>query len=352
MMAETFDCPKCGAPINFDPDQHLDQETMTCPYCGDSIVIPVNLRRSTPVPTSTVVMNSTGRSPRGLLVVGIVAVVIVCAVAVFAITTLRSPQLPASGEKAPTSPAAVGQTLLGTVQSILATDIPTQADMSTPTPAQSLTPTVDTTSTAQVANNLLFEQQSNWPVLLQEKFVNNQRNWDVGTDNTDLALEEYSIAGGKYTWKITSKKGMGTFSYPDMPVVTDLYVSVDLQMTTASANSADQAGIIFHDSSKNNTFYFFGVNPLGTYSLTMYDGSNWNDLISTNQTDQLRANDVNHLAVSMQGNQILLVINNVVVDSYQDTQLTSGDAGLGTYLDSAGEDATVIFSNFYVRTPK
>ncbi|HMD87806.1 MAG TPA: hypothetical protein VKF38_01465 [Anaerolineaceae bacterium] len=351
-MAETFDCPKCGAPINFEPDQHLDQETMPCPYCGESIIIPANLRRSTPIPDSTVVMKSTGRSPSGLLVVGFVTVLIVCAVAIFAITSLRSAQPQASGEKAPTNPAAVGQTILGTVQSMLATDIPTQADISTPTSAESPTPTVDITSTAEAANNLVFQQQINWPVLLQEKFINNARGWDVGTTNDSFALSDFSIAGGKYTWQITSKKSMLTYTAPQMPAQTDLLVSADLQLTTTNPNPQDEAGIIFRYSDKDNTFYFFGVNPVGTYLLTMFDGTNFDDLIPNNQTDLLKPNQVNHLAVSMQGDQILLIINNAVADSYQDSRLSSGYAGLAANLADAGEDATLIFTNFYVHTPK
>ena len=354
-MAETFDCPKCGAPINFDADQHLDQQTMPCPYCGESVIIPENLRRYAPIVSSAVVKGA-GRAVSPFLVVGIAVALIICAVTIFAVTGFRNSLLKAVGESAPTStsaanPALAVQTILTSVAAQL-TAVPINAPVMTPTPAESSTPTVDTTATAQVANNILIDQQSNWPVLMQEKFINNQRNWNVGTDNTNLAVEEYGIAGGKYTWKITSKKSMGTFSYPDMPVTPDLYISVDLQMTTTSINKNDQAGIIFRNSDKNSTFYFFGVNPGGSYSLTMYDGSNWNDLISINQTNLLKQNDVNHLAVSMQGDQILLEINNQVVDSYQDTQLSTGDAGLGTYLDAAGEDATLVFSNFYVRTPK
>jgi hypothetical protein len=352
-MAETFDCPKCGAPINYEPDQHLDQQTMSCPYCGESVIIPTDLRRTSPpvTPVNTVVVTEVSRRPNGFLIVGCAAVFIILAIILFTVTSLKGAFLKASVVSTPTSPEVAVQNILATVGSITS-NLKATMEITTPTPSESSTPTLDTTATAQVANNILIEQQSNWPVLMQEKFVNNQRNWNIGTDNTDLALEEYSIAGGKYTWKITSKKGMGTFSFPDMPVQTDLYVSADILMTTTIANPADQAGIIFRNSAKDNTFYFFGVNPVGSYSLTMYDGSNWSDLISTNQTDQLRPNEVNHLAVSMQGDQILLVINNVVIDSYQDTQLASGDAGLGIYLDAAGEDATIIFSNFYVRTPK
>ena len=145
---------------------------------------------------------------------------------------------------------------------------------------------------------------------------------------------------------------MDSFDYPDMPVQKDVYVSVDMQMTSPNQNAEDQAGIVFRYTVKTSTLYFFKVNPSGTYSLSMYDGSTWNDLIPTRETDQLDPKQVNHLAVSMQGSQILLIINNKVVDSFEDSQLTSGVAGLGLNLTAPGEDATLVFTNFYVRAPK
>ena len=39
-MAETFDCPKCGAPVKYSSAEQGDVEMITCPYCGESIVIP------------------------------------------------------------------------------------------------------------------------------------------------------------------------------------------------------------------------------------------------------------------------------------------------------------------------
>ncbi len=187
--------------------------------------------------------------------------------------------------------------------------------------------------------------------MLEEKFLNNQRNWNTGQDNNNMAIEDLSISGSKYTWQMTTKKSMGSFSYPDMADQTDMFVSVDLQMTSGSGNAADQAGIIFRDMVKDKAFYFFGVNPLGTYSLTFYNGSDWSDLISTAETNLLKENQVNHLAVSVQGSQILLSINNTIVNSYEDSQATAGIAGLGINMPSPGEEATFIFTNFYVRAP-
>ena len=44
-MADTFSCPTCGAPLTY---QAGDNETITCPYCHNSVIIPAELRKSHP----------------------------------------------------------------------------------------------------------------------------------------------------------------------------------------------------------------------------------------------------------------------------------------------------------------
>lgn len=106
---------------------------------------------------------------------------------------------------------------------------------------------------------------------------------------------------------------------------------------------------MFRRSPDDSSGYFFGINPAGVYSLTTYDGSSWSEMISNSETTLLDPHQVNHLAVSMQGDQILLVINDNVVDSFEDTRLSSGDVGLGINMGDPGEDTTLVFTNFVVR---
>jgi hypothetical protein len=43
-MAETLDCPKCGALVKFSSIEQAAAGTVTCGYCGDTILIPEKLR--------------------------------------------------------------------------------------------------------------------------------------------------------------------------------------------------------------------------------------------------------------------------------------------------------------------
>jgi|GEM_PF-1787569 len=385
-MSESFDCPKCGAPMQYDGEKEGYKETITCPYCGESVIVPENLRSHAPqvinlgeashsqvielggfarptmitldteAPVQTA--QAAKRSIGGCLVASLIIVVILGVVAIISMNSIKSALLSAIGPSQ-NSPALDVRTQIAPIVA-KATEVAAQLTDTpefTPTAADTPTPSINTTATAQAAAtltalNALAEQQRNWPVVVQEKFTNDALNWNVGSDNNQYAIEDISIAANKYTWKLTTKKSMGSFSFPDMQPLADMFVSVDMQMVSTGAFNDDEAGIVFHTSTKDQTFYFFGANPNGFYWLSMYDGSNWNDMIPSAPSDLLKPNQVNHLAVSIQGNEILLMINNSVVNSFEDSQLSSGGAGLGLELTSAGEDATVIFSNFYIRAHK
>jgi len=343
------------------------KETITCPYCGESVVVPESMRP--PAPQAQVInleeafhseaikldglehptvisldsetTSSTGTTVKkgaGIcLVIAIVIIAILGVVGIIAYSSIMN-SVKQALNPVRTDPSSLVRTQLATVfaqiteVSAQLTDTPMPAP--TEAPRQTPTPKINTTATAQAeatltALNAVAETQRNWPVVLQEKFTQPELGWNDGTSNDEYALETITIANNKYTWKLTSKKSMGSFSYPDMKPLTDMFVSVDMQMTSTSQYDDDQAGIIFRTSAKDNSFYFFGVNPKGSYLLSMYDGNGWNDLIPFTPSDQIKANQVNHLAVSIQGNQILLMINNTVVNSFEDSQLSSGGAGLG-----------------------
>ena len=392
-MPESFDCPRCGAPMKYNSAEQGNVETITCPYCGESVVVPESMRSHAPQaqvinlggvfnseaieldgsehPTVISLENATPSSAgqtakKGLGICLVVAVVMIAILGVVGIVAYSSIMSSVKQALNPikTDPAAMVQTQMATVfaqvTNVIAelTDTPVPAP--TAAPRETPTPKINTTATAQAEAtlaglNAVAETQRNWPVVLQEKFTQPANpGWNVGTSNDEFALEDITIAKGKYTWKLTSKKSMVSFTFPNIKSQTDLFVSADMQMTSTSSYGDDQAGIIFHVTPVNNSysFYYFGVSTQGSYILSMFDGSNWDDLITFTPSDQIKNNQVNHLAVSMQGNQILLMINNTVVNSFEDSRLTSGGAGLGLEITSAGVDATVIFSNFYVRAPK
>ena len=194
--------------------------------------------------------------------------------------------------------------------------------------------------------------------MLQEQFKDNRLNWSTGTSDGPSALEKETISGGKYIWEFTSKKDLGSFSFPDMAIKKDVYISVDLLISTTGQSNDEKAGIVFRNSDKNNSFYFFGISPNGGFSLSMYDGSSsqkkshWSNLYKSTQTETIKPDEINHLVVSMEGNQIIMAINDQIVGSQEDSSLTSGTAGLGLNFSGGGITTKATFSNFVVRSPE
>jgi len=360
-MAASFDCPKCGAPVKYSSVEQGYLETITCPYCGESIVIPVGMRgkppAANPVNKSSVAdqLNSLDPGDRQ-----------------------EFEQLLKEVEEKKTSPTPDWQkedariasqnkmfkrigtagTIIGLVVAALAL-IPVvimgcvalYAAISPAFSSSAKTAAGNVTAT-RTAQSAVFSVQNNWPMLIQDGFTNNKYNWTTGTDNNDRALEQKTLTGGKYIWEFTSKHNVCEISFPDMPVQKDLLVSLDVQITSTSHSPDDKAGIVFRHTASKPSFYFFGLSPNGGFFLSMFDGSSWHNLIDPTTSAAIKSNQVNQIAVSMAGSQILLEINNQVVGDYQDDSLTSGDAGVGLNLSDAGIDAKATFSKFYVKAPK
>ena len=392
LMVDSLNCPKCGAPLTYNAEVENNAETITCPYCSGTVIIPASLRPAPSSfnfgqgtrPTVTTISSRpedvyrppTPARKSGNLIGGCITVLVFIGVVLgfsvlLASNSVKETVLKVIQEVNPaftstpmvqaTDPASAVLTQVAPIleEATKAIGEIKNKALFTPTPDIEKTVAAEQEKTAAVEEQAtltalaaLFDQQRAWPLVLQEKFSSANRNWNTGQDNNNLAVENLSITGNQYTWKMTSKKTMGSFSFPDMDTLSDLFVSVDLQVPASSENSSDQAGIIFRHSQAEKSFYFFGVNPGGTYSLREYDGSSWIDLIPLTVTDRLKPGQVNHLAVSIQDSQILLVINDTLIDNIQDTDLSEGTAGLGLYLAAPGEDVTIVFTNFSVRAPK
>ena len=347
-MAEPFDCPRCGAPVKYDPAEQGNKDTISCPYCGETIIVPKEMH-----PQSSASQKGNQRDitmdPEIEELLREEA------------ETAHHTSYPKAGEPYTAQIESIDKrkrlwnwigwagTVIGLVPVALMVVgvVIWLVSNSISSKASSVKATATTS-----AQNELISAQSKWPAVIQEEFRDNHLKWTTGIDNSADALVEKDISDGSYIWKVTSKQSIGSFTFPVHAIQKDVFISVDMQMTTTSQDLNDKAGIAFRHSQTKKTFYFFGVSPNGSFSLSMYDGDNWNHLIPATNSTLIQSDGVNHLAVSMVGDQIILLINDQIVGSYQDDHLASGDAGVGINLSDAGIHATTIFKHFVVRTPQ
>ena len=80
MAAQEFNCPNCGAPIEYNGE---DSPTVRCPFCSTSVVVPAELRPTPPArPFETIQIQmpsapaGTGSKSRGGCILGIIALVV------------------------------------------------------------------------------------------------------------------------------------------------------------------------------------------------------------------------------------------------------------------------------------
>lgn len=270
----------------------------------------------------------------------------------------------AGSDSAPVAvPAAVTELVLATRAASLATEqsqsatqiagLPTFTETATDTPEPTATddPRPGQTATAEAlvqatADADLVATAKQWPVTLQDNFSSKSRRWYAGDDDNDYYSGSHTIAGGLYQWEVKAKQNVVSFITPDpYTPLTDFYAAVDITLT-GPADAA--AGLVFRDSSEGNSFYAFTVNQNGDYAMTGYlsGGS-----VAYSGSFPGLAAGVHRLAVVAQGSHFVLLIDDQVVETIDDSFLAQGDIGLVFTLDTPGDSATFEFDNVEIRSP-
>ena len=319
-MPAAFDCPKCGAPLSFEP--HPGDETVECAFCHETVIIPKELR----VPLPRVVyqppppVRSSRPSAAIIAIVGVVLVAVCVAIFIIANPSDQS-----------------------------TTDFPTDTS-SVLSPADSATATFEAQATSDALQPILALEQA-WSASFTEPFTDNSHNWRNGDVRDSYISGNRSISGGTYSWNITAVQSTSDFSFPDMPETANFYASVDMKLISMPDDPDADAGMAFRYNSTDGSWYYFSVNNQGQYYFGWYNGSDWETLIPETDSAAILIGQTNRLTVGVRGSQFIFLINGQLVDHFVDDNLKSGTLGLGLNLPQTGEKATVEFSNFTVLSP-
>ncbi|MCO5198403.1 MAG: hypothetical protein M9941_11730 [Anaerolineae bacterium] len=180
---------------------------------------------------------------------------------------------------------------------------------------------------------------SGWPIVDNANYALNYIN---GTYQMRIKQPVIALAGAPYT------------------SVTDFFIETNARWTTAGGAQTDGLyGLIFGANSTLENYYTFYVwldHPdFGTaYTLRRVDSGVVTILINWTESDELlKGTNTNRLAVTKQGDAIDLIINGIVVDTYdQPTFSSPGFVGLLTVnLDTAdARFADYVIQNFDTTT--
>jgi hypothetical protein len=369
-MADIFQCPTCGAPLNAITG---GTPTVECPYCHNAVIVPETMRtpstqneeavldhlfndlsnqtetisvttserfsmdvdgpvRGSYLPTGAAPVRSAPARAKPKTAGIWVGIILVLVIGVGAFIALK----PASSRNGPAS-------------SLVSAGAQTPAGISLILPTPTATVDAEATRVHEQAVTSLSKQKL-WPVLLADPFTKKQNGWSTGDTRNSYLTGTREISGGKYRWTLTAKQSMETFTAPDMNPVSDFLVGVDIQFLDAPQDA--EAGLTFRENDDDQTWYYFSIDPSGAYSLQLYNGQEWETLIDWTPSDALQAGASNRIEVSGAGSHFIFSINGQVVDQFTNDQLAQGTVELGAGLAKNGDKAVVEFGDFQIQTPK
>ena len=107
----------------------------------------------------------------------------------------------------------------------------------------------------------------------------------------------------------------------------------------------DNAGIAFHLDQVNKTFYSFDIAPDGSWTLGLYGNKTRLLGQGTNAVISKGLNSSNLVAVVVNGDLIVVYVNNRIIDLVHDTTLQQGQIGVLSFSSTNGATNDIIASN-------
>jgi len=212
----------------------------------------------------------------------------------------------------------------------------------------SLATEIQLTATVQAVQSLL-QAADDWELVLPGDFDQASAAWVTGEDSNEYGSSKWTIALGKLIWEATAIQGMVWWSIPDMPPVSDFYLSVDTRQINAPPDSL--VGLTFRVTEDEEGYYLFQVDAGGNFAVYQLEDNQWLSLLPWRPAPEYLPGQANQLAVLGQGAQFYFFINGDMVAEVYDENLAAGATGLAIGLNNPGDAGTWEFENFEVSAP-
>ena len=205
------------------------------------------------------------------------------------------------------------------------TPLPSDTPTITPTGTNTLTPTVTpvaptATPTTQDPTNGLgdpdwtdsFSSSGNWPIYTDEHVA-----MSVGNSRLSMTALKADRRNPYDAWMLS------------LPVLTNFYL--EATVTNGQCTGVDRYGLLGRAPGFNPiSAYVFGVSCDGQYSLRIWDGSQYINLITWTYAAAIKqgADQTNVLGLRAEGSRLSLFANNYLLADYEDDTFASGYFGL------------------------
>ncbi|MGB8213638.1 MAG: hypothetical protein WCE68_08775 [Anaerolineales bacterium] len=325
-------CPNCGSPLDFKPGD----TRIKCAYCGSSILVSEHEDSTPEAPQYQFKMDeqvareigTAGKVVAGITIGSFIVPIIITVVVLCGVGVLL-------------------YFVFGNVHSAVnnLTNSPTEAAITFPSPAPTDTaaptappPTVEPTNTL-FPTPLPFAD-----VLFRDNFTNTSSGWDQSHD-TNYILE---YKNGAYHVTVGAQNG-GQSVW-----IGSSYTNVSVEVDATQNAGPDDAMVGVSCRYKDNVGgYSFEYARNGTYGIYKYVQGNPDSLDEeTLSPNTVNASGINHIEGICAGPTLTLVLNGVALMQVQDSDYTSGGAGLIVRTgDSGTAGIDVLFKNFLVKGP-
>ncbi len=209
-------------------------------------------------------------------------------------------------------------------------------------------PPYEMTETAVAANATVAiatrAAQQTQPLIFNETFDSNTNEWDIADFEDDYFSNRERIADGVLSIQSTAKKGFFALRTPKVKELEDFFASAKVRQVKGPTGK--RFGIAFRVADGGN-FFWFGIDQNQKYSVSMKYKGEWETVVPRQFSRAIETQGVNQLAVSGHGSQFDLFINDVYVDSFEDSRLARGRIGIGFEL-SAQDETLLEFDNVKV----
>lgn len=187
-----------------------------------------------------------------------------------------------------------------------------------------------------------------WPVIFRERYVSNDVDWPIFTEDGDLAAIDVSIEGGKYRWDAQAKQGFVWWAYPNLESLSNVYVEVEA--TQLEGATYGEMGLVVRLT--EDRFYLFRVSGGEYYSLYRSDPDGWSDLIEWTRTNTLSTTGTNTIGLLAFEDHFYLFINDHLIAEATDEELDAGVVGVAVGLDEEADEGLFEFDNLVIKSPE
>ena len=340
--ASTFNCPKCGAALTATSSA----AEMQCPYCGNTVIVPEELRAQLLQAEQSVEMErAVGTASKvavgvlgGTLALPIVIVVLTfCIIAATFFFVSQMINQTFSSVAQITNPTSIG---------VFLTSIPNPTDLPRPTAAPRFTATPRATplptplpaATPTPYNKIVFK----------DDFSNTSSGWDR-KNSSDYILDY--VAGG---YRIFIGKDDGG----QLVWIKDGLSNVSVEADVQKIGGPDDAWFGVTCRMKEGTGgYAFELSMDGSYEIDKYTFTSNGDekatlTDGTMKLDLLKVAEANHLRAACDHSTLSLFVNEQFVSQTSDSAFTSGGVGLISLTGGSGQSGVdQLYSNFVVKGP-